>query len=416
MQEILNLDNTGNSKLTNQMNISIIFNYLLENEPISRADLSRALKISAPAVSRVINKLIKEGYAVESKKIKTKSGKRPTLIEVNKEKDLILCIDLSKENMIIALVNIKNEIIHESISFKITNAKSIINKIITYIKTFLSNIQKEKNINFESIGAICIGVPANIDIDTGIIKNVPLYNKWEGLNFTELLYKEFDKPVYTENDVNLSAIGEKFFGIEKEYGNIVFIEISSGIGAALIIDGKLFRGSTGTAGEIGYSIIKKEDIGYDSKYKGFLEKNASIESIKTSILSSINLENTAIFKKAINNAENITPHIICNAAKEGIPVARRVIKNMVDLISISIINLILIVNPQIVILGGQISVLPYSKELFLNPIIENVEKTLPFKRPEIKFSILQENACILGASYFGNMKALMMKFPYRVNK
>ncbi len=93
----LKLSKTASSKLQQKINVSIIFNYLRENEKISRAKISKDLNISAPAVSRIIDKLIKDKYAIKSEKLVTKSGKRPILIELNKNKGFVVGIDLGKE-------------------------------------------------------------------------------------------------------------------------------------------------------------------------------------------------------------------------------------------------------------------------------------------------------------------------------
>src|SRR5680860_237096 len=102
---------TASSELQFKINQSIIFNYLRENSPISRAKISQALKISAPAVSRVIEKLISEDYILETKKQETKSGKRPTLLAINKDKGLVLGVDLGGEKIRMSLMNYGGDIV-----------------------------------------------------------------------------------------------------------------------------------------------------------------------------------------------------------------------------------------------------------------------------------------------------------------
>ncbi|GAI21683.1 unnamed protein product, partial [marine sediment metagenome] len=138
-----------------------------------------------------------------------------------------------------------------------------------------------------SLKAICVGVPAVIDIGTGKIISAPLYGNWKDLNLKEILESEFNIPVYIENDVNLSALGEKHYGEGKNFKDFIFVEISNGIGAGIIIDNHLFRGSIGSAGEIGFTIINIENLGFKVKNKGFLEKFASVESIKKKAIREI---------------------------------------------------------------------------------------------------------------------------------
>ncbi|GAH20440.1 unnamed protein product [marine sediment metagenome] len=125
MERALKFSRTVSSKLQYKINISIIFNYLRENEPISRAKISKDLNISAPAVSRVIDKLINDGYVVETEKAETKSGKKPTLLEINSRKGFVIGIDLGKEKLKIALTNLNGKITERYKGFKISNNKDI---------------------------------------------------------------------------------------------------------------------------------------------------------------------------------------------------------------------------------------------------------------------------------------------------
>jgi len=143
--DTLNFSRTVSSKLQNKINKSIIFNYLRENSSISRAKISKNLKISAPAVSRVIEKLITEGYVVETEKIKTKSGKRPTLLKINKDKGYVIGIDLGKEKIRVALTNLNIEIIEKHQGFRILDNGDIAIKIKSEIKKFLNKYNQKKN-------------------------------------------------------------------------------------------------------------------------------------------------------------------------------------------------------------------------------------------------------------------------------
>jgi predicted NBD/HSP70 family sugar kinase len=414
--DTLNFSRTVSSKLQNKINKSIIFNYLRENSPISRAKISKNLKISAPAVSRVIEKLIIEGYVVETEKIKTKSGKRPTLLKINKDKGYVIGIDLGKEKIKVALTNLNSEIIEKHQGFKILDNRDIAIKIKSEIKKFLNKYNQRK-IKLKKVKAICIGVPAVVDIDTGKIISAPLYESWKDLNLKEILSNEFNIPIYIENDVNLSALGEKKYGEAKRFKNIIFVEISNGIGAGIIINNQLIRGSNGSAGEIGFTIINSENLGFKIKNKGFLEKFASVEGIKKKAIREIKEgRKTTISNIVKNNIEKIEPSIVCEEAIKGDELANNIITEMVNFLSIGIINLILILNPQIIVLGGDICNLPEVNKLFMKPIIERIKGPIPFKTPKIKLSSLGEDAGIIGASYLAVESIITAKFPYKIKQ
>ena len=111
MKQSFKFVKTASSELQFKINQSIIFNYLRANGPISRAKISQDLKISAPAVSRVIEKLINDNYVIEAQKQETKSGKRPTLLTLNKNRGLVLGVDLGSEKLKMALMDYSGSIV-----------------------------------------------------------------------------------------------------------------------------------------------------------------------------------------------------------------------------------------------------------------------------------------------------------------
>jgi len=417
MERSLKFLRTASAELQHKINISIIFNYIRENEPISRIKISNDLKISPSAVSRVVDKLIKDGYVVEADKLKTKGGKRPTLIRIKQDKGFVIGIDLGKEKFKLSLANFNGEIIEKYRGFKISNNKNIAEKIINEIKEILGRYHQYEKMRWGSLKAICVGVPAVIDIDNGKIISAPLYGNWKDLNLKEILGSEFNIPVYIENDVNLSALGEKHYRKGKNFKDFIFVEISNGIGAGIVIDNHLFRGSIGSAGEVGFTIINVENLGFKVKNKGFLEKFASVESIKKKAIIEIrNGRKTIITEMVKNDIEKIESYMVCEAATRGDELANDIITEMVDFLSIGIINLILIQNPQIIVLGGDICNLPEVNRLFLEPIKEKIRDSMPFEIPKIELSLLGEDAGIVGASFQAIETLLMNKFPYKIEQ
>ena len=133
----------------------------------------------------------------------------------------------------------------------------------------------------KKLHGICIGIPATTRDAAGTSISTPLYSSLERTDFIKGLESIYSVPVYVENIVKLSALAEKNYGIAKKYENIVFIEVSNGIGAGIILENRLIRGSDGAAGEIGFTIINTENLKYmTTNHLGFLEKNYSLEVIK----------------------------------------------------------------------------------------------------------------------------------------
>lgn len=416
MSETLNFPKTVSSKLQKKINTSIIFNYIRKNSPVTRAGIVKVLKISAPAVSRVIEKLIKNGDVIETVKAETKSGKKPVLLIVNVNEGFVIGIDLGKKRFKAIVSNFNGEIIERFNSFKITNNRDIDRKLILEINNILKELENKKIFNRDKLKAICIGIPASIDVESGKTIDAPLYANWKDLNLKKNVEEEFNVPVLIENDVNLSAIGEKHYGKGKDYKDFVFVEISNGIGAGIVIDNHLFRGSYGSAGEIAYSIISSNYLG-NKKDEEALENIASLEGIKSTVLKKIsNNAKTSILDIVNNDLNKIDSSTIFKAAVSGDVLANDIIKNMINFLTISLINLILILNPQLLIIGGDIVSLPEVNKLLIEPLKEKIKKSLVLDIPEIDISSLGQNAGVIGASFHAIESLIMKKYPYKIEK
>lgn len=414
----LKISRAANANLQNKINMSVVFNYLREHEPTYRARISRDLNISPPAVSRIVDKLIEDGYVVETEKLKIESGKRPTQLRINADRCNVIGIDLVKERIKIAISDFSGRIISTHQGRRVSERMDIGCTLIEEIEAVLAHYRSERRIDRETgdLKAIGVGVPAVIDVDTGWVTDAPLYDSLRGINLRKILSERFGIPIFVENVVKLSALGEKHYGQGKNYTDIVFIEVSNGIGAGIIVDNHLVRGTNGSAGEIGLSIIDRDNLRYKITSKGYLEKNASVEAILEKALKDVaGGDGVLLADAACRDPAELTPAAVCEAAKRGNETAKRIINEITESLSLVTINLILVLNPQIIVFGGDLCSLPGVERLFLNPIRETVSGSIPFLPPKITISSLRDNAGVIGASFLAIESLLLGEFPYKID-
>jgi len=408
--EFFHIDKTLTPKFQNKINISIVFNHLRENGPISRTKISKDLKLSVPAVSRSIDFLKDNGYIIEYGHKKTSIGKRPMLLKINDE-GYVIGVDLGKSKINIAITNFLGNMVYTDIGFETPSNIEVNEKIFTrgltkLIKKTIKKAVNNKIIKPKNLKAICFAVSAPVSVETKKIVDIPLYGNYR---------KEFNVPTFMENDVNCSAYCEKKLIKDKKIKDIIFIEISRGIGCGIIIDNKLFKGSHGTSGEIGNSIINTSNLSFKIKNKGFLEKHASVEGIKKLTINNIiNGRNSILTNNLKSDINSIETKDIFLAALKDDKLSQEIINNAVDLVSITLLNLILIIDPQIVVIGGDICSLPEAESLFLDPIKSKISTANPFKTPEIRFSIFGKNAGVCGAAQIAIENMILKKFPFKI--
>jgi len=310
-------------------------------------------------------------------------GKKATKLGFNTKYGSVIAVDLGKDRIRIARNDMGGQILEKHVGFEIYfKDKDLLEKVKNEIQLFIDNIKPGKsngnNINMDLKG-ICIGIPADIDSDSGKVLSSSLFIDWQDLNLKEIFSKHFKMKIFVENSKNMSAIGEKYLGGGKHCKNFVNLEVGEGIGAGIIIEDQIYRGSCFSAGQVGFMIESKKGLYSTYKIKGFMEKSASPNILKKEITKIIESgKKTLVLDMVENDLNKITPFIVCEAAALGDKYAIKIIKNSVENLAIIVLNLVLILNPEIIVIGGDILELPEVEKLFIGPIKEFIKNIVPF--------------------------------------
>jgi len=388
----------SNFKLIKEFNELKVLRLVKEEGPISRIDISKKTKISKPTISEITHRLIENGFLQEVGKGKSsfKGGKKPILLKLDFLAGAVIGIEIKRSFSNIALANLDSQIIRK---YKITYPIGSSNKFI-FDKIFnqIENILNLPEVKDTKKWGIAIGIPGLIDYSKGTLKVADTLQGWDNLSIRDIFENRFGFPTYVENDVKALSIGELFCGSGKNVKNLVCLWIGEGIGAGIIIDGKLMRGITGSAGEIGYN-----ELGYWLKSK----KNFSLlfdnqrdfgDIISEPVL--INAAEKAIqkgYESTLYRSNPITLDSIGKAAESGDKLACSLLEEMGALIGIVCINLLNTVNPEMIIICGQII---EKCPTLLKLVQQNVHKDIlhtPAEAVQICASKLKDEAVLKGA-------------------
>ena len=269
-----------------------------------------------------------------------------------------LGIDLGGTNIRLGLVN--EDKIEKLISKKISSKES---KDVV-IKEVISSIDEIFNSKVESIG---IGVPSMVDISEGIVYEVHNIPSWREVHLKKIIEAKFNVPVQINNDVNCFALGEKYYGKGKNYKNMVGLALGTGLGGGIIIDGKLYSGKHGGAGEFG--LMKYKDHNYEYYCSGQFFREV------------YNMNGEDVLEKAEQNFS------------EAISIFEEFGEHIGNLIK----SIMYALNPELIILGGSVS---SAFEFFKDSMLEGINK-YEFKT-QLDDVIIEkselEHAAVLGAS------------------
>lgn len=253
------------------------------------------------------------------------------------------------------------------------------------------------------ITAVGLGLPGKVDPERGIgILSVNL--GWRDVPVKSMLEKRLGLPCFIENDVKVAALGESRYGAGKGLRNMVYLTIGTGIAAGVIIEGKIYRGSTNMAGEIGHAIIERNGPRCKCGTRGCLEAVAAGPAIAALAISAIEAgSETSLRDMAKANKGLVTAEMVCQAARQGNPVAREIFEEIGSYIGLGVHMLIMLYDPELVVLGGGVT---GAGDLLLNPIRRELKRLATWSyvakemlKPEmVRLTALGRDVGILGAA------------------
>ena len=304
-------------------------------------------------------------------------------------------IDVGGTNIKIALVNEKGSIIYSN-SIP-TRAEMGYEYTINSMKEAIRDLLKETKTEAKDIEGMGFGFPGQIDCQKGIVRLAPNIPGWVEVPIAEIMEKEFGIPTRVDNDVRCAALGELNFGAGIGCENLICITVGTGIGSGLIINGKLVRGASNAAGEIGHIKLDiKEGPLCGCGDRGCLEAFASGPSIVAMAEEYIKGGKSTKYRELAN--PEITPYIVSEAAKLGDPVAKRIFTIMGEYIGVGLASVVNLLNPEKIIIGGGVAA---AGDILMNPIKETlVKRAMPISGAAVEVvpAQLGNTAGVIGAS------------------
>ena len=326
---------TANLQLMKEWNLSLLSKLIRKNPGVSRADLTAATNLSPTTVSSLVAELIENGMVREIGVGKSAAGRKPILLELIPDGRIALGVCIDHDGVFVAPVNLIGQPLTKfEASVNLADSQAILDKISEGIE-FSLNFLKEKGLSDRLVGA-GIGILGLVE---GTTTRYLLGDDWHSLDLTPLIEKYRHHLTFVvENDVNAMALGETWFGVGEEDRHVLYVYLGYGLGAGLIIDGVLYRGAYGNAGELGHMSIDAHGPNCSCGLKGCLGPIADGTHVMLKIA------------EAIKNGLYLENFI--EAALNGDKLCSDLLDEMISNVSRGIISAINLLNPSRVILGG----------------------------------------------------------------
>ena len=304
-------------------------------------------------------------------------------------------IDVGGTNVKIALVEDGKIIYSNSVP---TYAKMGYEYTVNNIKQAIGDLMRETSTTEKDIEGIGFDFPGQVDYKTGVVKLAPNIPGWVNIPIAQMIEDEFHIPTKIDNDVRCAALGEMKFGAGKGCENFICITVGTGIGSGIVINGRIVRGASNAAGELGHIKLRMEDgplCGCGDS--GCLEAYASGPAIVAMAYEYIKGGKSAKFAEMAGDGE-ITPYIVAKAAEAGDLVAKRIFEIIGYRIGMGLTSVINLLNPEKVIVGGGVA---ECGDLLLEPIRRTVKSRamkVAGETVEIVPAQLGNSAGVIGAS------------------
>ncbi|MDM5340743.1 ROK family transcriptional regulator [Fictibacillus enclensis] len=385
----------GTFQFMKSLNRSIILNRIRLEGPISRAQIAKDTKLTPPTVSSIVKELIDSGLIKESIQGESQGGRKPTMLVINEKSFYVIGLDAGPKDIKTILTDLNGGVHHfseKALSLPVT-ADELLKMMKSEIQGLLDQYKEEED-KIIGIGVAMHGV---VDVDRGISLYAPNLHL-RNIPIKEELETTFNLPVKVENDAKAIALGEVWFGSGSGAASVVAVNVGSGIGAGIVINGQLFHGEHFIAGEIGHMTI---DIGgkqCSCGNYGCLQTLAAGPAIAEKAKKEVAIgKESRLTELSGGNLENISGRLIHKAAMEGDQLSRDILHSAGIYLGIGLINLIHLLNPERIIIGGGVA---NAGEILLDAVKETIAKmalTERAKQTDIRLSGLGNKATAIGA-------------------
>jgi len=379
----------GTFKLMKSVNKSIVLNKIRTSAPISRAQIAKETKLTPPTVSGIVREFLDQGIVVEKESGKSKGGRRPIMLQINYQAFSIIGVDVGPERIVAVATDLSGKILkRHSVDLPTSMDNTL---FIQLLKLCIHQLDQDFPDTMGPFLGIGVAMHGAVDTEKGIslvTPNLGLTN----IPIKEELEKEFDLEVKVENDARLMALGESWFGGHGKLDSMIVVNIGRGVGGGVIINGELYHGTVDIAGELGHMVI---DIHGDTCECG---NRGCLQTLTTgSAIARLAQKKLEKYDQADEKIANLSGKDVYELAKNNDELSKNVLQKTGEYIGIGLINLIHIINPDKIVLGGGVM---NSEEFIMPQILQTVETgalTKEAGETEIVVTQLGKDATVLGA-------------------
>ncbi len=371
----------GNPSLMKAMNRAAVVDLLSRQGPISQTQICAASGLARATVSKIIGELRSEGLVLELRRAEAKGGgRRQVLLGLNKTSGYVIGVDLGGTKMAGAVTDLGGRPLVRMV--QPTAAERGGDAILSSLVSFIGQMVQESGIDSSLVRGVGVGIPGVV-LDHGVVEWAPALG-WRGVDLKTELEAALPYRVFVENDVNLLALGEYWYGVGQGCQSMVCLAIGTGLGAGIILDGQLHLGFRRAAGEVCDLVTDPSCLGREYRPFGCLERTASGTGL------------ASLYQKRVScgtSGGDVDAERVFELAREGDVAADDAVEEFVRHLSMAVLALATVLDPEVIVLGGGVA---GGADLFKQRLQELCSPVLQAV-PDIRVSSLGVDAGVMGA-------------------
>ncbi len=377
----------GGTLNTRRVNRQRLLEAVRQSGPISRADLAKATRLSPPTVSALVEDLVQEVGLLHEVGIGTsKGGRPPIMLQFNSEFGYLVGVDVGSRTLRVALTDLQGKVLarHQEPTDS-SSGSATLEQIYTAVDEVFRRTKRDRS----KLYAVGIGAPGMTDVQTGRVINAVNLPGWVDIPLRELAEAHLHAPVRVDNDANMAALGERWLGCARQVKDFVFIALGAGVGAGVVVGGRVHRGHHWYAGEISHMNLDYREWEADFGERGYLESRVGAAAIPEWQHAKRLVEGVA----APGGDRAGAVAVIIDAARGGDARAAAVIEELAVYLGTAVANIVAVLDPALIVFGGGLS---HAGDLLLHPLRRVVSRIVP-NLPRLEISSLGDDAQLMGA-------------------
>ena len=373
-------ETASTTSLLRVMNERAVFERIRQFGPVSRPQLAEATGLSKPTISLALADLERSKLVRAVGHRSGATGRAAVLYEIRPEAGYVIAVDVGRAWIRLALANLAGQVLARRTE---PSQASSAPKLVTQITKRARALAAEAGVDFKRITFTCIGSPGFVDPRSGSIQLAPNLAGWGHPRVLEALGENLGPDFSVENDVKLATLGEQAKGQGKGVANFALVSIGTGIGMGIVIDGRLYHGWRGAAGEIGFLPLGDAEaaIATGVQRRGWLESVAAADGVVANARP-----------RGMNG--RVTAKRVFEAARRGEAAALEVVRIEAAHLARAVAALTSVIDPELVVLGGGIG---GNGDLLIGPMEKQLGALLRLPPPRLVVSSLGDDAVVLGA-------------------